>query len=535
MRNPEQRVPDMLWSGWGVADRHVPLSDDVRGLVQQALGITQQDTPAVDEADVTLPPNRLDDSTLQPLVDVVGAEHVRTDDPTRLRHAAGRSTTDLLRLRAGSIDRAPDAVVLPASHDEVLAVLNACAEAGIAVVPFGGGTSVVGGVDPRTDGFQGVIAVDVRRLASLVAIDPVAQTATLDAGLKGPEAEALLAAEGWTLGHWPQSFEHASLGGFAATRSAGQASAGYGRFDDMVVAMRVATPAGTLDVGRAPASAAGPDLRQLFLGSEGTLGVITRLTVRVRPRPEQVVDEAWRFPDFATGAAALRRLAQDDIPVTVARLSDETETGVNQLLDGTQPTGGCLAIIAYEGTAERVAVRRQETAAALQAAGGAALGEDAAAGWRDSRFAAPYLRDSLLDAGALVETLETAAWWSSLDATRQAVQRAVSAALADSGAQPMVLCHVSHIYPTGASLYFTVLTAAGPDPVARWQSVKRAATEAIMTSGATLTHHHAVGADHAPWLAAEDGPLGVDVLRAVKARLDPAGICNPGTLLPPPT
>jgi alkyldihydroxyacetonephosphate synthase len=357
-------------------------------------------------------------------------------------------------------------------------------------------------------------------------------TATLEPGLRGPEAEALLAEHGLTLGHFPQSFEFASIGGFAATRSSGQSSAGYGRFDSLVTGLTVATPAGRLELGHAPASAAGPDLRQLFLGSEGAFGVITSVTVRVRPLPEQRIYEGWRWAGFDAGADAMRRLAQAQLLPTVLRLSDENETALD-LADpdsvGDASTGGCLMVVGYEGTSEAVAARRSALTALLADLGGTPAGEAPGLAWSAGRFDAPYLRDSMLDVGVLVETLETATYWSRLRAVYDAVSAALRTALGDP---VMVLCHVSHVYETGASLYFTVATSEGDEPLERWAGAKRAAMDAIVGAGATITHHHAVGTDHRPWLEAEIGPLGLDVLSAVKARLDPEGILNPGVLVP---
>ncbi|WP_256673422.1 FAD-binding oxidoreductase, partial [Nocardia cyriacigeorgica] len=459
----------------------------------------------------------------------------RTDHHDRLLHAGGKSTPDLLRRRAEGPQDAPDAVVFPADHEQVVAVLGYCAEAGIAVVPFGGGTSVVGGLDPIRGAFAAVISLDLRRLNALIAVDPVSATATFGAGVTGPRAEELLGAHGLSLGHFPQSFEFASIGGFAATRSSGQASAGYGRFDDMVQALTIATPTGTLDLGRAPASAAGPDLRELFVGSEGTLGIITAVTVRVHPVPETIAYQAWSFPDFETGAAALRAVVQAGAAPTVLRLSDEMETGVNlaRTADiGGEAVRGCLAVTTFEGTDMHVAARGLEAGALLSAAGGTVLGEMPAREWESGRFSAPYLRDSLLDAGVLCETLETATTWSNLSNLKAKVTAALTESLTGQGTPALVMCHISHTYPTGASLYFTVIAKLLDDPLAQWQAAKRAAGDAIVAAGGTITHHHAVGADHRAWIPDEIGDLGVRVLRAVKREIDPAGILNPGKLVP---
>lgn len=524
----------MLWNGWGDPARAAPLPESVVGLLRDLLGVKPAGSPPPLE-DVQVPASRLTPAARQAVIRAVGAAGVRDDDESRIRHTRGKSTADLLRMRSGAVTDAPDAVVLPASHDEVLAVLRACAEHRVAVVPFGGGTSVVGGLAPHTrDCF---VALDLRRMDRLVSLDPVSRTAVLEPGLRGPRAQELLAEDGFTLGHYPQSFEWATIGGFAAARSSGQASAGYGRFDDMVMALTLATPQGGMEIGRAPRSAAGPDLRQLVLGSEGALGVITSVTVRVRPTPQTTIHEGWRFASFDAGQTALRRLAQDGPPPTVLRLSDETETMIGlarpDRIGGADSDAGALAVTGYEGAFGEVADRRERVHAVLRDAGGEFLGEEPGESWSRGRFSAPYLRDALLDAGAFAETLETAAFWSRIPALYEAVRTAVTETLTAAGTPPLVMCHVSHVYPAGASLYFTVVSARGEHPVTHWSPAKQAANDAILAAGGTISHHHGVGTDHRDWYAREIGPLGVEVLRAVKDRLDPGGILNPGVLIPP--
>ncbi|TSE00172.1 FAD-binding oxidoreductase [Skermania sp. ID1734] len=526
----------MDWDGWGVAPQRKELSPSIRGLLAQVFKVSGESAPRSDVTSIRLRTSAVTTEGRAALAGIVGGDNVSTESADRLVHAGGKSTFDLLRRRSNDVQDAPDAVVRPGDHDEVLAVLRWCTDSGIAVVPFGGGTSVVGGLDPVRNGFPAVIALDLRRLNALTAVDPVSRTATLGAGLTGPEAEKLLATHGFSLGHFPQSFQFASIGGFAATRSSGQASAGYGRFDDMVTHLKVATPRGTLDVGRGPASAAGPDLRELFVGSEGAFGVITEVTLRVHPVPETTAYQAWSFPDFEAGATALRAVVQAGAAPTVLRLSDEVETGVNlaraDSIGEQAATPGCLAVTTFEGSAAHVAARQAEASAILAAEGGTALGEEAARQWEEGRFNAPYLRDTLLDTGVLCETMETATQWSNLSALRSAVTGALVESLAGQGTPPLVMCHISHTYPTGASLYFTVICAQADDPIAQWSKAKGAAGDAITNAGGTITHHHAVGRDHRPWMQAEVGDLGVEVLRAVKSALDPAGILNPGKLIP---
>lgn len=523
----------MVWNRWGAPEGKKELSPEIRTLLKSVLGISGDVYEPIAPEDVQLRVSTLDSSHLSGLAGIVGSEHVTTDHHARLLHAGGKSTLDLLRRRSVGTQDAPDAVVSPADHSEVVAVLQYCASAGIAVVPFGGGTSVVGGVQPNRGAFTAVVTLDLGRLVAVGTVDEVSATVTLGAGLSGPDAEAKLAEQGWSIGHLPQSFQFASIGGFAATRSSGQASAGYGRFDDMVQALKVATPRGTLDLGRAPKSAAGPDLRELFVGSEGAFGVITEVTIRVHPVPETTHYAAWSFPNFEAGAAGLRAVRQAGVAPTVMRLSDEAETGVNLAgkIGSAPAVSGCLAITTFEGSADHVATRAAEAASLLTAAGGTSLGAEPAQTWEHGRYNAPYMRDSLLDCGVLCETLETATPWSNLSTLRAAVTGALTKSLADQGTPPLVLCHISHTYPTGASLYFTVICKQADDPLEQWLEAKAAATTAMTTSGGTITHHHAVGTDHQPWMNKEVTELGVEVLRAVKSVLDPAGILNPGKLV----
>ena len=526
----------MHWARWGDPSQEAALPESARALVEMAFGPAEEraTTPL---ADVRLPSPRLPAELLEDLRTMLGAEHALTDHEPRARHTRGKSTPDLLRMRSGDGSDAPDAVVRPCDHDQVAKLVAWCSEHRVALVPFGGGTSVVGGLVAEREAFAGVVSLDLGRLDQLLQVDLESSTAVLQAGLLGPEAEARLAAHGLTLGHFPQSFEYASIGGFAATRSSGQASSGYGRFDSLVVGLTVATPLGTLTLGSAPASAAGPDLRELVLGSEGAFGVITSVTVRVRPAPEARVYDAWRFGSFEEGLSALRELAQTDHAPTVLRLSDENETAINLAEPdsvGGESAGGCLLLSGYEGTWEDVEVNRASAGARLTRAGGQDLGGDGGAAWAAGRFQGPYLRDSLLDLGVLVETLETATFWSRLAAVKAAVTGALTTSLGADSA-PLVLCHVSHVYATGASLYFTVAAKQAGDldaTLAQWARAKAAASDAMLGAGATITHHHAVGRDHKPWLAREVGPVGVTVLRAVKQAVDPNGVLNPGVLIP---
>jgi alkyldihydroxyacetonephosphate synthase len=495
-------------------------------------------TPPVPIDQVRMPEPQLPDAL---------REHARVDREERLLHAAGKNYPDLVRLRSGDASGAPDGVLYPSSHEEVVRFLALCEEEGVAVVPFGGGTSVVGGVEPLRGRFESVVALDLARIDHLTT-DRTSLLGTFGAGLRGPRAEARLAGRGLTLGHFPQSFEFASIGGYAATRSAGQASTGYGRFDKLVLGLRMASPAGDVVVQPFPATAAGPSLRELIVGSEGTLGVITEATLALRPLPRERRYEGWSFRSFEEGAQAFRELAQAHAAPDVARLSDEEETRLAMQLSSSGSLtdrlgkaylkargheGGCIVIAGYEGEPDEVARRAREGARRLRSGGGLSLGRRPGEAWLRSRYHGPYLRDALLGRGVMVETLETATTWSRLHELHRAVAQALHSAMEARGTPALVGCHVSHLYPAGASLYFTWMGRAEEGAeLDQWRAAKTAAMDAIVAHGGTITHHHAIGRDHVPWMTAEVGDLGVEALRAVKARLDPGGIMNPGKLLP---
>lgn len=530
---------------WGTPKEPVTLEPDMREFLREHVGIANP-WPAQGAAQWVLPEGRVSADDLAALASVVGEDHVATDRASRLSHLGGASYSDYARRRSGDAADAPDAVVSPDTHEQVVDVLGLCSARGIAVVPLGGGTSVVGGLRAG----RPHIALSLRRMNALVDLDTTSAIAHVEPGITGPRLEALLAARGFTLGHLPQSWQRASIGGYVATRSSGQASTGYGRSDDMVESLTVATPEGSLDLGRGPSSAAGPDLRELFVGSEGSLGVITRVGLRVRRLPEERIYEGVLLPDFAAGREAFREAAQSRATADVMRLSDADETRTTLLMSapggvvgaalerylrvrGIDGDRASLAILGWEGVdRDTTRDRRSATWRVLKRHGAVSLGRRAGQSWRRHRFEGPFLRDALMDAGYLVETVETATSWAALPALHDAVNAALANALGPRPG-PYVMSHVSHVYETGASLYTTVIAVADQsDPVGQWARAKRAVGDAIAAEGATITHHHAVGRDHAPWLEGEIGPLGIDVLRSVKDRVDPEGVMNPGNLLP---
>jgi alkyldihydroxyacetonephosphate synthase len=535
---------DTKWWGWGDPGTLPELDEQALAILRERIGALEPWPLGAELGEFSLPPA---EAPPQGLIEAVGSAGVFSGDEDRLRHASGRGYADLARMRGGRLDAAPDAVVMPADAAQLRAVLDVCAEERIAVVPFGGGTSVVGGVEPLRGAHERLISLDLASLRD-VEVDARSLTARLGAGLRGPEAEEALGREGVTLGHFPQSFQYATIGGFAATRSAGQASSGYGRFDAVVSSVRLLAPSGDLQTLETPHSAAGPALRELIVGSEGVLGVIPEVTVRVRPAPPVKRYEAWMAESFEAGAEIVRGLAQGPGLPQILRVSDEEETQGSLALSGPRGAagkafdrylgirrrrGGALMIVGYEGEEESVARRRALTVRGLRAGGAAYLGQAAGRSWEHGRYNAPYLRDTLMGMGAMVETLETSHTWTRLAELHRGVAAAINGALGEQGTPGLVWCHLSHAYADGASLYFTFISRrrAGAE-LEQWREVKRAACEAIVACGGTITHHHAVGRDHAPYMEAEVGRDGLEVLRAVKERLDPAGIMNPGKLLP---
>jgi alkyldihydroxyacetonephosphate synthase len=513
-------------------------------------------TPARPLEELSLPAPALYVEDRKALDEIVGTDRVRDDKYERAFHALGRSYYDLLRLRAGDLSLAPDAVVYPRGTGEVLAVMALAAERGIAVIPYGGGTSVVGGVSAARGAFHSAVTLDLSAIDRLIEVDPVSATATVEAGITGPELEKALQAKGFTLGHYPESFEFSTLGGWIAHRGAGQGSNRYGRAQDWLVGVKLATPRGLLVTGDSPASAAGPQLKDLVLGSEGIFGIVTEATVRIRAMPAACDYRGYLFRDFESGMAAIRSAIQEGVTATMLRLSDAEETCFTRLYGGLGKSRSltrrlvelylkmrgfdgkvCALIAGFEGEASAVARAENQFGAIARKLGALSLGRGMGKQWQQTRFRAPYLRDPMMDRGLGVAALETAASWSKLGAlyaaTRAALEAAILKTVPREGARGIVMCHIGHSYADGASLHFTAIFPRALDgDIAQWKAIKQAASEAITANGGTISHHHGIGEDHLPWIAQEKGALGIEVLRAVKQALDPSGVLNPGKLLP---
>lgn len=527
------------WNGWGDETASAALPRKAAENLATWVGPATPPRDATrEEALAAVPASRL------------APEAGLTVDPwERLLHARGQSLPDWIALRSGRVGTFPDAVAFPETGEEVASLLTWARRRGARLIPYGGGTSVAGHVTPSASDAP-VVSVDLSRLSRLSAFDEESRLATFGAGVKGPDLEAMLRARGFTLGHFPQSFELSTLGGWVATRSSGQQSLGYGRIERLFAGGRVETPSGRLELPAFPASAAGPDLRELVLGSEGRLGILTEGVVRVSPVPACEEVHGVFFPDFPTAVAAVRDLAAMRLPLSMLRLSTSEETRTTLLLAGHERliraleaylslrgarTEKCLLLVGISGGENLVRQTRRQALGVLAMRGGVAAGKGFGREWHKNRFRAPYLRNSLWEAGWAVDTLETAAPWSRVPALLASVEKALRTGLEAEAEKVHAFTHLSHVYLDGSSLYTTYLFRLTADPdvnLARWRRLKTAASDAISAGGGTISHQHGVGTDHAPWLAAEKGELGLRTLGGLFRSFDPDGLLNPGKLLP---
>ncbi|MCV6587293.1 MAG: FAD-binding oxidoreductase [Marinibacterium sp.] len=524
------------WNSWGHEDRPETeaLPDAAQTMLAEGVGPSAPLRDAtLDEAVAAVPASRLPDHPL-----------IRTDAETRLRHARGQSYPDWLALRSGVLGQYPDGVALPETEAQIEELLCFAAAHAVTVIPYGGGTSVVGHINPEA-GDTPVLTIAMTRMTGLLDLDPDSQIATIGAGAPGPVVEALLKEHGYTLGHMPQSWEFSTLGGWVASRSSGQQSLRYGRIEQLFAGGRMVTPRGVLDIPALPASSAGPDLREVVLGSEGRMGILSAVRVRVTPIAEKERFQGLFFADWAAGVAAAKALVQRRLGLSMVRLSNAVETVTMLQMSGgefiapleqyleTQGIGSdkVMMVAGLTGSAQQVERLTQDLTAVAKEFGGVLvpmLGDK----WEHGRFAGPYLRAPLWAAGYGVDTMETAVNWSDVDATMARMETAIAGALGGDGVH--VYSHLSHIYGQGCSIYSTYVFPVGADyadAMARWRRLKSAGADAIVASGGTISHQHGVGADHKPYLEAEKGALGLDALRAMTAVFDPDGLMNPGKLV----
>ncbi|MDT0274442.1 FAD-binding oxidoreductase [Blastococcus goldschmidtiae] len=518
-------MTERSWWGWGTTD-HALTDAECVARAAALPGLPDRPRPVPRLADVVLPASRVAPPDGLPL---------STDHDDRARHAYGKAYRDVVRALSGELPGAPDAVAHPADEDDVVRLLDWASSAGVVVVPFGGGSSVVGGVEYRGD--RPWLSMDLTALDRVLEIDRVSRAARIQAGALGPVLEEQLRPHGLTLRHFPQSFEFSTLGGWLATRAGGHYATVLTHIDDLVESMRVVTPVGISESWRLPGSGAGPSPDRMFLGSEGTLGVITDAWVRLQDRPRFRASASVAFPDMSTAFGAVRAIAQAGLHPANCRLLDADEAANS----GASTSGACVLVLGVESAVHPVESRLEELTGLARDSGGVVAPrregarDTAADAWRTSFLRAPYGRDGLARMSAIVETFETACTWDRVDELYATVQDEVGAAVHEvTGVPGRVSCRFTHVYPDGPAPYFTVVGVGRPgSEVAMWDDVKTAAMEVLTRLQGTVTHHHAVGRDHRPGYDRQRPEPFAAALRAAKGALDPAGILNPGVLLDP--
>ncbi|HTV60905.1 MAG TPA: FAD-binding oxidoreductase [Verrucomicrobiae bacterium] len=547
----------MKWWGWGDAEA----SFDSKGhpgfwpYAKEQLGI-EGDAPAKPPAtleEMQLPEAIVNTRFLSEIKLKLHAGQISDERYERVVHAYGKGFRDLYRLRHGWAEGAPDLVIYPEKEEEVAATLRAAARNDVMVIPFGGGSNISGCLE-RMESGRMAVSLDMRRMRRVMEVDGESGTARAEAGVFGPDLEEQLAAHGMTLGHFPDSFLHSTLGGWIATRSAGMQSDKYGKIEDMVVALRMVTPEGVLETRRVPKSSNGIDVNHMCIGSEGTLGVITEATMRVHARAEARVVPAYLFREFEGGLEAMRECVRRECMPAMVRLNDPDKTALSVAFKppsselsraaskifkgylrakGFELPRACLMLTAFEGRKGEVTRQLRRVEAIYEKYGGVSLGQSSGKSFEATKYDFPHIRDFLLERDVTTDVSETATVWRNILPLYKATIGAIRARICESGAQPWSGCHISHTYHSGASLYFTFgfKQQAGRE-MEQYLKVKRAVQQSFIDHGATLSHHHAVGTEHLPWLAADVSPVGVKAVAALKQGLDPGNSMNPGRLAP---
>src|SRR5215211_5661913 len=553
------RTAGMKWWGWGDEGTSFTHRDKpaLAPFIKRHLGLDVEGETARPVAfdDLRIPEPSLAGDLRAALEAAVGGEQVSTDPLDRVVHARGKCLRDRIRHRRGDLGRLPDVVVRPGEDDEVTAVMRAALEADAVLIPFGGGTNISGSLEAPEDEERTVISVDMGLMDRLLEIDEEARLARVQAGVLGPRLEEQLNARGWTLGHFPDSFTHSTLGGWIATRSSGMQSDKYGDVADLTRAVRVVTPAGILTTRPVPHASTGPSVREMVLGSEGRLGIITEATVHVHRVPERRRILGYLFPSWSEALAAMREIAASEASPSVTRVSDSYETQFSfatrkdpSLLDRLKSKAlseylerrrdfdleaMCLSFIGYEGTKDHVAAQRKLVGRIVSSHGGLCVGKGPGELYDQKKFDTPYIRDYLLDRGAPGDVSETSAPWSALPTLYDNVMTAARGAFDELGVRGYIMCHLSHSYHSGACLYFTFAfkPSGQRDVLEEYDVVKGAIQQTFVDSGATLSHHHAVGTEHARWLEQDISGPGVAMLRALFDGVDPGANLNPGKIV----
>ncbi|MGP5336821.1 FAD-binding oxidoreductase [Psychrobacter maritimus] len=537
-------IEQTRWNGWGNISINKKVSPHGAKLIKSHIGKTKKlSSVSLQQVLKTVPKSRLPAAMTK-------LATVSIDKEVRLRHARGQSFPDWIAMHSGAFEVFPDAVAFPESTADVETLLTLASEHDLIVIPFGGGTSVVGHINPQK-GSRPVLTIAMSKMDQLIDLDTESQIATFGAGTQGPAVEAQLDAQGYRLGHYPQSWELSTLGGWIAARSSGQQSLGYGRIEQMFAGGTLVTPQGVLNIADIPASSAGPDLREMMMGTEGRAGVFTEVKMRVQPQPEEELFKVAFLPNWEAGKEVLRQAVQKNVRLSMLRLSNAVETDAHLHL-GTSPSQ-FLAISTYlkarglssdkvmltygvsgDKAQNKLALTQFNKLLKQHGSVTGKITDIMGSVWAHGRFKFPYLRGTLWDKGIMVDTFETATNWNNIDEQMQQMQEAVQNALADEGEEVMAFTHISHVYKQGASLYTTYFFRAAKDhatTLKRWQKIKQAASLSLANGTATISHQHGVGRDHAPYLAAEKGKLGIQVTHDMLKSLDPEQRMNPGVLI----
>lgn len=550
----------MKWWGWGHenAEFHATNHPNFWPYAKSVLDVEGDEFPRREWSpeSIELPEPCTDGPFLAKLRGSLAASQITEDAKERVIHSYGKGFRDLFRLRHGIATGAPDVIVYPESEGDVCLVVQAAAERDVVLIPFGGGSNIAGCLE-RMDVRRMCVSLDMRRMRRVLAVDRRSCTAQIEAGVFGPDLEEQLRAQGMTLGHFPDSFLHSTLGGWIATRSAGMQSDKYGKIEDMVVAVRMVTPEGVLRTSVVPKSSNGIDVKHLCIGSEGTLGVITEATMQVHAIPELRQVRGYLFPEFEGGSEAIFECVRQECMPAMVRLNDPDKTALS--LAFRPPSAGftkavsslfksylrakgfvqpktCLMLTAFEGGPRSVSRRLQQAEGIYRKYGAVGLGASAGKSFEATKYDFPYIRDFLLDRDVTTDVSETATVWSNIATLYRDTIAALRTEIQKSGVRPWAGCHISHTYQSGASLYFTFGFRQQPGhEMEQYLQVKRAVQQSFIDHRATLSHHHAVGTEHLPWLAADISPIGVQAVSAIKQGLDPANIMNPGRLLPSAT
>lgn len=553
------KVEQMKWWGWGGENIEFDMASkpDLWPYIKNVLGIEQEIyTPPVKFEDIEMPEQRLNNKFLTTIKPLLNEEQVKTDKIERLIHAYGKSFRDLWRIRRGIIEAAADCVIYPQSEDDVCSIIKAASECDVIIIPFGGGSNIAGCLEARGRNGRMVVSLDMKRMNQVIEVDHESCTARIQAGVMGPDMENQLSSFGVTLGHFPDSFEYSSLGGWVATRSAGMQSDKYGKIEDMVISLRMVTPSGTIVTRTVPKSSNGIDVNHICIGSEGILGVITEATMQVHHIPECREFYGYLFPDFESGAEAIHECVEKECQPVITRFNDSEKTalsfaykskssgfksfmakGVKAYLNKKFDLDkACLMLTAFEGDKKTFNYIKKRVNAIYKKQGAFNLGTDPGKSFEKGKYDFPYLRDYVMDRNIIADVSETSTVWSNVLPLYYATYDALDKAIRNTGSKTFLGCHISHSYQTGTSLYFTFGALQEPGKgLQQYLYIKKAAEDAFMKNGATLSHHHAVGYEHMPWLEDDISTTGVKAVKALKLGLDPKGVMNPGKIIPTET